>query len=274
MISPRMFQLKTPSGVVYNDESAFELKAGVYHRFEIQTNLKNISTVKKVTIDIGGTPITISTGEQLNVIQLFKGKKGKLGRIILDLSKFEYRTPRGIYKTGLAIGENENATLNIEFDKRDTSDSANQDPVTLTMRGKAWMTENNAADEVNSGRKFLPIRKTVTLNSADAGQHDWSFPGGFDTHVQRLLFDESNVKISQIIIKRGKTEISKVDRADIDFMLEDIADMTPQEGFLLLDFTLLGFGEADALNAAGLNFEIMTDSDGAIKTYIEGWEDA
>ena len=273
-LTARQFQLKTPTGVVYDDTAAFKLKAGVYHRFEIQTNLANLSTIKKVTLDIDGTPITISTGTQLEVVQKFLGKDGKQGRLILDLSKFQYRSPRGIYKTALAIGSGEDATLNIEFGTRNTKNSSKQDPESLTMKGKAWMSDNPSKSLPLGGRRFSPVRKTVTLDSADAGQLDWDFPNGSGTKVQSILFDISNVDISQIIVKRGKTEIAKMEKDDINFALKDLGGLVPQDGYLLLDFTLMGFGEADAMNGNGLNFEIMTDGNGAIKTYIEGYEAA
>jgi hypothetical protein len=266
-IVPRLKQLKTPTGVVYDDTASFKLDAGVYHVFEIQTNLAKKATIKKITVDIDGTPVTISTGEQLEVMEKLLQKHEASGRIVLDLSKFEYRSPRGIYKTALAIGANEDATLNIEFGVKHSTD-----PEIISMKGKAFVSDNPAARSPLGGRLFVPVRKTLTQDSAAAGTHPFRYPGGnSQTFVQRMLLDESAVNISKVTVFRGDTKISELERADIDFMLARYAGIAPQSGFLLLDFTAFGFGENDAISTDGLNFEFETDGVGAIKTYVEGW---
>lgn len=263
-IQPTMLQLPSPTGSGYEEEWTIKMQAGMtYHSIELETNLKEVPTIKKVTLDIGGTPVCYASNVMMNLMEDLYQKHKETGRFIFDFSKFEYRSPAGIYQTQLVTSINDDVTLKIEFDTKGATD-----PTIPTLKAKAWVTDND-----NAGRMFVPSRYELTQYSAAAGEHVWDFPNGSaHRHIQRVIFDESQVAISKIKVKRGTRTIHTVTRKDIDFMLPRYAGIAIQAGYLLLDFTVFGFGSHGALNTAGLGFELEVDGAGAIKTYVEGFE--
>ena len=52
---------------------------------------------------------------------------------MLDLSRFEYRSPAGIYQTQLVTNLTDDVTLKIKFGAKDAAD-----PAKPTLKGKAW----------------------------------------------------------------------------------------------------------------------------------------
>lgn len=269
-IQPTMLQLAGATGSNYGEEWTIKLQAGItYHVLELETNLKHLSTIEKVTIDINGTPVCYASGARLELMDKALGKFQQEGRLIFDLSKFEYRSPAGIYQTQLATELTDDVTVTIKFGARNATgaDAALHDPVSPTLRGKAWVTNTDKA-----GRVFSPDFYELVQHSAAAGEHTWIFPNGSPyKNIQRMVFDENEVKISQIKVKRGSRTISTIKRSDLDFQLQRYAGITPQDGHCILDFTLFGFGTHGAINSQGLSFELEVDGAGAIKTYVEGY---
>ncbi|GAA6154473.1 major capsid protein P2 [Pseudoteredinibacter isoporae] len=267
-ITPIMHQLKAPLGNDYDEEWNIVLEGGlVYHVIELQTSLKVAKTLRKVTIEIGGTPIAYASGELLKLKEAAYKKHGEEGRFVLDLANFEYRTPVGIYQSSLVTGADEDVILKVEFGEKDATD-----PAKLTMRGKAWVTENSAANTPGAGREYLPTMKTLTLDCPEKGDFEVAYQGSQTRWLQRMYIDESNVNVTKVFVKRGKTTIHEATRDDIDFAMQRYADVDLPSGHLLLDFTLMGFGVNDAMNTHGLNFVFQTDGPGAMKVHVDGYE--
>ncbi len=264
----RQIQLESPTGNAYDDEWTIELKGGfVYQVIELDTNLAVKGTIRKVTVDIGGTPIAYASGAVLEMKEQAYQKHEAAGRLVMDLAKFEYRSPLGILQTALPTGENENITLKIEFGPKDATD-----PAIPTLRGKAWVSENPAKAEPNGGRNYLPIMKTLTKTSPEAGDMEWSYQGSPNRMLQRMYVDETNVNVSKVFVKRGRTTIGEMTRGDIDYALQRYAGVALPAGHMLIDFTLMGFGSEDAIDTDGLNFVFQTDAQGAMKIHVEGFE--
>jgi hypothetical protein len=267
-IIPAMQPLASPTGSGYKKWN-FKLEGGlIYHSIELVTNLVVKSTLAKVTLDIGGTPIASASGAYLEMLNKALSKTATAGIIDFDFSKFECRSPRGIYQTAIATSIYDDVTLTLEFGAKDAAD-----PTTLSVSGSAYVTENPAANIVGGGRKYLPTIYDVNQFTASAGKHVWAFPNGSSTEsVQRLVLDESEVAISNVIIKRGKKVIREMTRASINHGLKRYGGYTLQPNQLFLDFIVFGFGANDALTTEGLNFEFQVDGVGAIKTVIDGFE--
>jgi hypothetical protein len=268
VIVPAMILLATPTGAGYKKWN-FKLEGGlVYHTIELTTNLVVKSTLAKATIDIGGTPVADASGEHLELINKALSKHETAGVIDFDLAKFEARSPRGVYQTALATSNFDDVTLTLEFGTKDAGD-----PETLSVVGAAYVSENPAANQIGGGRKYLPTLYEATQITAGAGKHTWAFPNGsVDESIQRLVMDESEVNISNVIIKRGKKIIREMTRASIDHGLQRYGGYTLQPNMLVLDFILFGFAFNDALGTQGLSFEFQVDAVGAIKTVVDGFE--
>jgi len=263
-VQPTMLQCAAPTGSGYDEEWTIKLQAGMtYHSLELDTNLVEVPTIKKITIDIGGTPIAYSTNVMMDILDKAFQKFQKTGRYIFDFSKFEYRSPAGIYQTQLVTNLRDDVTVKIELGAKGATD-----PLVPTIKAKAWVTDNDRA-----GRLFIPSRYELTQYCAAAGEHVWEFPNGSQhRHIQRIVFKEDVVSISKITVKRGTRTIHTVTREDLDYMLQRHAGVALQSGYCILDFTVFGFGSHGAINTAGLKFELETDGAGAIKTYVDGFE--
>ncbi|SJN25470.1 major capsid protein P2 [Pseudoalteromonas sp. JB197] len=263
-MQPTMIQLEGATGVAYEEEATIKLQAGlVYHSIELETNLKEVPTIEKITVDISGTPVVYSSNVMLDVLDKAYQKFQQEGRFVLDLSKFEFRTSQGVYQTQLVTELTDTVTLQIKFKAKGETD-----PVVPTLKAKAWVT-----DKKPTGRIFVPTRYEHTQFSAASGEHTWAFPNGSAAeHVQRMVFAENEVTISEIRVKRGSNVIHRVMRSDLDFSLQRLAGVAPQAGYCILDFTALGFGAEGAFNTLGLNFEFIVSGKGAIKTHIQGYK--
>lgn len=263
-IQPVMIQCPSPTGSGYDEDWTIKLTPGMtYHSIELETNLAKVKTIKKITIDIGGEPIVTATNEMLDLIDKMLQKHQVTGRFVLDLSKFEYRSPAGIFQTQLVTGLRDDVTLTIEFGAKDAAD-----PAVPTLKAKAWVTDNDGA-----GRLFIPAKYELTQYAAAAGEHEWQFPNGSPVKfIQRMVLNESAVNIREIKIKRGRNTIHTVKRSDLDYMLVRHAGIALQAGYCLIDFTLFGFGSHGALSTENLSFEFDVDNAGAIKTFVDGFE--
>ncbi|WP_102796760.1 major capsid protein P2 [Bowmanella denitrificans] len=268
-LTPRCIQLASPSATEYGRESIIKMDAGyVYHTIELVTNLKKYATITRITLDIGGTPITYDRAAIRDMLDKAYKRFRKEGRIVIPLSKFEMRSPAGIYQTALATGAGDDITLKVEFGAKDA-----EDPAVPTLRACAYVSENPAAALPGGGRKFLPMRYEHVQAPAAAGDHNWTFPNGSPNKwLQRLILDESEVQVTELHIKNGTKTVEKYYRDDIEFALQRQADGVLQPGFLIIDFVRLGFGKNDAINTHGLGFTFVVSGKGALKTYVDGFE--
>ena len=259
-----MQQLTSPTGNSYDEEWTIKLQAGLtYHIIELETNLKTADTIKKITIDVNGEPFVYVSGKMLDVLDKTYNRFTEAGRFVLDLSKNEYKSAAGVYQTQLATLPTDDVTLKIEFGSK-----SSVDPITPTLSGKAYVSNTD-----KFGRLFKPTRYSLTQSVAAEGTHEWTpsntAPNKF---YQRLVFEESECKINKIKIKRGALTLETLTRSDILFGLQRYRNAKPQNGFLVLDFTLFGFGANGAIPSVGLTFEFEVSGTGAIKTYVEGFD--
>jgi hypothetical protein len=263
-IQPTQIELPSATGINYNDEWSIKLQAGMtYHSIELETNLKEVPTIKRVTLDIGGTPVAYATNVMMNMLDVAYKKFQQEGIFTFDFSKFEFRSVAGIFQTQLVTEINDDVTLLIEFGAKGATD-----PATPTLKGRAWVTDNDRA-----GRMYIPSRYELTQYSAAAGEHVWDLPNGsVNRHVQRIVFKEDVVAITKIKVKRGRKTIHTLSRAALNYALQRHAGVALQAGYCILDFTIFGFGNHGAMQTAGLSFEFTVDGAGAIKTYVEGYE--
>lgn len=269
-VQPTAILLNSPAGTSYEEEWTFKLQAGLtYHAIELDTNLQEISTIKKITIDIGGVPVCYATNINMDMIDTMYNKHKAQGTFVFDLSKFEFRTQAGIYVTQLVTGLRDDVTVIVDLGTKDAAD-----PITPTIKGTAWVTDSPAPSAPNGGAAFRPLRYELTPQAVAAGDFTWDFPSGnVRRHIQRIVFDESETTISKIIVKRGARTIRTLSRKRLDYALQRYGGVTLVPGKCLLDMCLFGFGVNGALNTAGLSFEMEVSGPGAIKTYVEGYLD-
>ena len=271
-VKARMIQLAAPTGTGYEEDWSIKLQGGhVYHTIELETNLANKSTVKKVIIDIGGVPIVTATGQQLEDFEDLLKLEKDAGRLILNLAKHEFASPLSVYQTSLQTGVAEDITLTIEVGAPQDGDPAN----TPTITGKAYVSINPLARQPRGGRAIQPALYEQTLFSPAAGEYRESFPNGTrNRYLQRLIFDETNVEISRVKFFRGETLVREMTRNDINFALRRYSKMALLPNKLVIDYTMFGSAseQGDAVDTQGLNFEFEVSGQGAIKMLVDGFE--
>lgn len=262
-LKPTMLQLAAATGSAYDSEWIIKLQAGMtYHAIELETNLLEVATIKRITLDKGGVPVAYASNEYLDFLDKAYQKHQKTGRFVFDLSKFEYRTIAGIFQTQFITTINDDVTIKIYFGVKGATD-----PAVPTLKGKAWVTDTVELPV------FDPMRYELSLqsNSTDNLIYEFGKNGSMHKKLQRVVFKENNVAISRIIVKRGKATLHEMTRADLDFALQRHAGIALQAGYCLLDFAIFGFGTF-GMPTHGLSFELEVDGPGSIKTYIEGYE--
>ncbi|REL31075.1 major capsid protein P2 [Thalassotalea euphylliae] len=258
-------KLNSAQGKDYSDEWTVDVPAGVIlHGFTIDTNLVERSAIERVSLDINGDEFCYQTGDFLNTYTKLLDKEETAGIFEFDLSKFHYRLPAGIYQTMVVTETVDTVTLKIKVGAKHANDPAN-----LKMRVTALASDNT----YNLKRIAKPIKTEVTPYCGAADEKfEWMFPNGkASKKVQMVAFDESNVNIGYIEVKRGEKTITEFSRKELDHHLKSRSKIKPQVGTCVIDFTALGFG-SKGIATDGLKFLLRTDDAGTIKTRIEGYE--
>ncbi|TMO64435.1 major capsid protein P2 [Pseudoalteromonas aurantia] len=261
--------LDSTTGSNYDETWNVKLRSGLtYHRVALRTNLKNVKTIRKITVDVNGVDYWSITNKRLDLLKKLFQVEQKDGLFVLDFSDFKYRTATGIYQTQLVTLPGDDVTVKIEFGERTAGPNVVDDPVTPTLKATAYVTNMD-----KFGRLFKPTSYELTQTVSAAGEHTWKFPNdGVNKFIQRLVFDENEVKIKKIKVMRDEKTIETFTRDDLDFDLEDFAKVEHQSGHCLLDFTMMGFGSNMALPSAELKFVFDIEGTGAIQTYVQGFD--
>lgn len=257
-------KLDAATGSKYSDEWVIKLGAGmIYHRIKLVTNLVERVAIKKITLDINGDDVAYASGKYLAFLTDAYQKAKTEGIFVFDLSKFHYRTQAGAYQTQVITLPTDDVTLKIEFGEKGATD-----PAIPTLRGSALVSDN-----VNKlPRIFMPKKYESTLWASAADDIEWEFPSGkLHKKIQTITFDETDVGISKIVVKRGNTTLNEWTRAELDHDLKELAGIVPQAKMLLVDFTVLGFGTT-GMSTNNLKFVLTTDGAGSIKSHVDGYE--
>lgn len=267
-LQSRTLQLQSPNGSGYGGEWIFKPQRGwMFHNFDIITNIVNRSTLRKITLTIGSTPIVEITSVQLAVLDAMYNRKVTPGRYSLRLADFTQRLPLGIHVTSLKTSGADDITLSVEFNEKHATD-----PAVLAVRGIAKVSTNPDAGVINGGRQAVPTSFEIKPFVAAAGDYDYVVQSGSARLLyQRMLFDESETEIKRIKVRRGNLLLHEVTRDDLNHELEE-AGITLVDGYCLLDFSPFGFAGEDAQQTAGLNFILECTSAGALKTFVQGYE--
>jgi hypothetical protein len=261
-------KLDSATGSNYDDEWTIKLSPGmIYHRIKLLTNLVNRSTIKKISIDIGGDDVAYASGKYLEFLQDAYQKAKTGGIFTFDLSKLSYRTQAGVFQTQLVTLPTDDVTLKIQFGTKH-----DDDPDKPTLRASAIVSDN----VTKMPRIFVPKKYESTLYASAADEIEWEFPSGsLHKKLQTIVFDEAECNISKIAVKRGSTTLNEWTRAELNHDLRELGNdgrgIIPQAKMCMVDFTLLGFGTT-GMSTNNLKFVITTDSAGSIKTYIDGYQ--
>ncbi len=263
---PTVIQLNRAEGVGYDGRATIKLQSGItYSSIMLDTNLVKRETIKKIAIDVNGSEVVYANGVELDLLDQLLMKHRSSGVFVLDLARFEYRSMVGIRQKELVTLPTDDVTLIVEFGTKDAAD-----PTTPTLKGKALALNNQ------TGQYFMPSMYRLTQNIAAAGEHEFIFPNAAPNRwIQRMIFKENNANITKLEIFRGATRIYEATRADLDFLLQRLGDMSPITGYCVFDPTITGFGTHGAINSGqrdSLKFKLTVDAPGAMEVVVEGYD--
>lgn len=257
-------KLDPATGSNYEDEWTIKLTPGViYHRIKMVTNLAERVAIEKVSIDINGDEKLYASDKYLeHLLDAYKKAKTK-GIFVFDLSKFHYRTQAGVFQTQLLTLPTDDVTLKIRFGLKGKTD-----PEKPSLRASALVSDNIQG----LPRIFEPRKYETTQYASAADEIEWQFPSGNEhKKIQTITFDEKEVNITKVVVKRGRNTIQEWTRAELDHDLRELGGIVPQNKMCMVDFTVLGFGTT-GLKTDNLKFVITTDKAGSIKAYVDGYE--
>jgi len=263
-VMPSNIKLKSPTGSGYSDEWTFDLDSGMkYHVIKLMTNLVDRGAIEKITLDNGGSDVAYASQEYIDFLNEAYGRHTANGVFVLELSKFHYRSPAGVYQTQLVTTGSDDLTLKVKVRGKQAND-----PDNLSMYGEALVSENT----MQALPVFMPIKHELTRYVSAAEDHEWTFPSGNkNKKIQTIAFRETDLNITAVEVKRKGKTLQKWTRASLDFDQEYFFGIQKVDGFCFIDFTMHGFG-TNGIATNDLEFVLTTDSSGSVKVYVDGYE--
>ncbi|MGL1956284.1 MAG: major capsid protein P2 [Colwellia sp.] len=240
--APYSRNMRSAEGIAWNETGHIEIKGGsTLHMIELQTNITDASKIKRVWLEIGGTPIVQFTGKQLAMLDAFKGLPAVAGKFVIPFSDLIYRSREGVTSGKLPTYASEEIYLYIELGDGTGS---------ISVKGRYWMTDGER-------RIFTPKTYSTTFDASASGVNDFIWKNGNATRrVRRIHFKSES--INKIKVFRDSRLIHEIEKTTNKEDLARYGDLTPQAGYFHFDPTLFGFGWDGLFSTHGgeLKFEL------------------
>ncbi|MCW4446826.1 major capsid protein P2 [Vibrio splendidus] len=262
MITP--MKLNSFTGIGYGQKSTVNLSVGpTYEEIILETNLE-ASKLKRVAISLQGEEIYVLTGEQLLMLEAYKGLPSKAGMFTIPFSDITGKTKNGIRSTGLVTERGDNITLEVEV--ASVADESAEPDIAL----KAWAM----ISEAQPVRIVVPKIKSQSMQATAAGDNEFlNLVSGQRVAVRRMHFLSD--KVTELAIHRDYKKVfeasreftSHMGKRNGKFAQVGVYHFDPiQRGFYLQDL----FATA---HAAELKFTVTTsDVVGSLPILVESVE--
>lgn len=230
------------NGVGWGSKASVSLATGpTYNEIQLITSL-TAAQLRQVTVSLNGDAIIQVTGEQLVMMEKYKGhhiqeatfdEDGNLtesGVFVIPFTNPNAKNQNGAYFGGLVTLAGENITLEVEIE--DGSGS-------LSLSAIAYQAP------AQTRRIFEPRIKTHIFQANATGLNDFTtFPTGSDVNIRRAYFEGD---VNRLIMERDGITLFDV-TAEMQAYQQQRLGRTPQDGYFILDPTMYGFEQADILN--------------------------
>lgn len=240
--SPYSRSMRSAEGIAWEETGHIEIKGGsTLHMIELQTNIVDPTLIKRVWLEIGGTPVVQYTGAQLAMLDAFKGLPSVAGKYVIPFSDLIYRSREGVTSGKLPTYAGEEIFLYIELGAGAGA---------ITVKGRYWMTDGER-------RIFTPKTYSTTFDASTTGVNDLIWKNGSPTRrIRRIHFKSTN--INKIKVFRDSRLIHEIEKTANTEDLARYGDLTSQAGYLHFDPTLFGFGWDGLFSTHGgeLKFEL------------------
>lgn len=262
-------RINAETGNSYEQVWEFELDPGiVHHTITLHTNLKNVGTIGRLSIDLNGTEVCYAENKILDLLDKAHSRHQEEGVFTWDLSNFENFSIPGKTLRELQIMPSERCLLKVAVKAKGEGD-----PDIPNIILKSWISDLTA----DSPRVTLPWQKEHTHHVPGDGSIPFNVVDSLERRgIEYILFDESKVQINEIVMKLGKQEISRFKRNELDYELSRMQGIAPPAGYCYFNLLYLGLAKSEmkALisNGKRLNFELNVTGTGALKYYVSGVE--
>jgi len=236
--------------VPFGGKTTFHLDTGaVLSEIALMTNLNN-DQLLQVQAKLGGDVIYDLTGEDLRMLEAYKGNTNATGVFIIPFDDLTGRTEDGQNLTGLVTTAQDNLTITLKVAAATSAQVTAGDAPEIAgfIRQRARKTINGQLEQ----RVTVPRKYVLDIDASAAGLNNFStFSRG--PRIQRMHM--KSVNISGLIIKHNRLERHNMSSTQSNLMLDRFG-RKKQVGYLHFDAIASGFNLMDSLQTAGNSFEI------------------
>lgn len=242
--APYARNMRSAEGTAWGETGHIEIKGGsTIHMIEMLTNITDPTKLKRVWLEIGGTPVVQYTGAQLVMLDAYKKMPVVAGKYVIPFSDVIYRSREGVTSGKLPTYAGEEIFLHYEL---------GTGTGTPNVKGRYWLTDGER-------RVFTPKVYSSTFDASTSGVNDLIWKNGKATRRLRRIHFKSD-KIKSIKVFRDSRLIHEIEKTR---NAEDIerfsnSELAPQAGYFHFDPTLFGFGWDGLFSTHGqeLKFEL------------------
>jgi len=213
-----------------------------YKEMILRTNLNN-DQITQVLVQLNGDAIYDVSGEELRMLEAYKGRAQEDGVFVIPFSDFSCKTIEGQDLTELVTFAGDNLTLIVKT----AAATAAQVTASLVPTLKATAVMGAA----KSARTVIPRMYSNLVQAGASGKNVYkNFNRG--PRIRRM---HMNGPVTQLEIMRNRLTRYDVDATDNDYLLAR-ENKVPQSGWFHFDPIKYDFAIADFLQTAGESFEI------------------
>lgn len=227
-------QLSSFDGLSWNQKASLRIEGGpTYDEIILDTEgtITDPAQIVRWGINLNGEEIMYGTGEDLKMLESYRGLYGEDDKFCISFEDISNRTENGQVLTSLVTLAGDNITLTVEIGSFETNAT---DPLSLRAFARA-----SASQGV---RRFIPRLQTLTFNASAVGENDFStLVRG--PRVRSIHFKTANM--SGLRVLRDRIEVVEKLPVDVNNMFLRRYGRSPQAGYFHFDPIATQFGIRD-----------------------------
>lgn len=180
---PNLSKLNSFTGGAYGEKATLVLPVGpTIEEIFLETNLSPAQIVR-VSVTLNGDEIYILSGEELRMLEAYKGLPTQDGWFVIPFVDITGKTKNGVRYTGLVTEMGDNITLDVEIKDNPTSNAPN-----VKIQAHATLAPPQPA------RVLVPRIRKQTMQATAAGDNEFlNLTSGQNVFVRRMHFQSDNV---------------------------------------------------------------------------------
>ncbi|EIV8467031.1 hypothetical protein MA794_001665 [Vibrio vulnificus] len=234
-------KLNSFTGIGYGQKSTVVLAVGpTYEEIQLRTNL-DTALIKRVAVNLNGEEIYILSGQDLLMMEAYKGQPEIAGFLTIPFADITGKTKNGIKSTGLVTERGDNITLEVEVGT--PADLGSAPSIDLS----AWAV----VSEPQPARILVPKIRPQTMQATAGGDNEFlSLVSGAGISIRRMHFKSD--KVTDLRIERDHRKVYESDKDYVQY-LSKRNKKVPQAGIFHFDPVQRGFLLQDLFPTAHLS---------------------